>query len=84
MQEEKFSYLFQFVVVGESGKNLLSPGVGKSCIVLNFAEQKPRKDHMITIACEFASRIMRVKDYNIKLQIWDTVFFFYLGWAREL
>ena len=60
-----FDYQFNFVIVGESG-------VGKSCIVLNFAEQKPRKQHQVTIACEFAARIIPVRGRDIKVQIWDT------------
>ena len=60
-----FDYQFNFVIVGESG-------VGKSCLVLNFAEQKPRRQHQVTLACEFASRIVQVKNRDIKVQIWDT------------
>ena len=62
---QMYDYQFNFVIVGESG-------VGKSCIVLNFAEQKPRRQHQVTIACEFAARIMPVKGRDIKIQIWDT------------
>jgi len=62
---QMFDYQFNFVIVGESG-------VGKSCIVLNFAEQRPRRQHQVTIACEFASRIVQIKNRDIKIQIWDT------------
>ena len=60
-----YDWQFNFVIVGDSG-------VGKSCIVLNFAEQRPRKQHQVTIACEFAARIVKVKGKEIKIQIWDT------------
>lgn len=63
--KQVFDYQFNFVIVGESG-------VGKSCIVLNFAEQKPRRQHQVTIACEFASRIIQAKGKDVKIQIWDT------------
>ena len=63
--QQMYDYQFNFVIVGESG-------VGKSCIVLNFAEQKPRRQHQVTIACEFASRILPIKSRDIKVQIWDT------------
>ena len=63
--KQTFDYQFNFVIVGESG-------VGKSCLVLNFAEQKPRRQHQVTIACEFASRIVQAKNRDIKIQIWDT------------
>lgn len=65
MDSEEFAYLFKYVIIGESG-------VGKSCIVLSFAEQNPRKHHQVTIACEFASRTVKVKGKDIKIQIWDT------------
>ena len=66
VQEGKhFNLLLKFVIIGESG-------VGKSCIVLNFTEQKPRRQHQVTIACEFAARIVDVKSQKIKVQIWDT------------
>jgi len=65
MDADEFAYLFKFVIIGESG-------VGKSCIVLNFSEQNPRKHHQVTIACEFASRTLSVKGKDIKIQIWDT------------
>jgi Ras-related protein Rab-2A len=64
-EQQLYDYQFNFVIVGESG-------VGKSCIVLNFAEQKPRRQHQVTIACEFASRIMPVSKRDVKIQIWDT------------
>ena len=63
--KQVFDFQFNYVIIGESG-------VGKSCIVLNFAEQKPRRQHQVTIACEFASRIIPIKNKDIKLQIWDT------------
>jgi Ras-related protein Rab-2A len=63
--KQVFDYQFNFVIIGESG-------VGKSCLVLNFSEQKPRRQHQVTIACEFASRIIPVKGKEIKIHIWDT------------
>lgn len=63
--KQVYDYQFNFVIIGESG-------VGKSCLVLNFAEQKPRRQHHPTIACEFASRIVQVKGKDVKIHIWDT------------
>ena len=65
MEKNDFAYLFKFVIIGESG-------VGKSCLVLNFTEQKPRRQHQVTIACEFASRVIDIREQSIKVQIWDT------------
>ena len=46
--------------------------MGKSCIVLNFTEQKPRKQHQVTVACEFASGTVQTNGKAVKVQIWDT------------
>jgi len=67
-----FDFLFKFVIVGESGSFVFDSGVGKSCIVLNFTEQKPRKHHQVTVACEFASGTVETGGKVVKVQIWDT------------
>ena len=48
------------------------PGVGKSCLLLQFLEKKFKFDHDTTIGVEFGSKIINVRDKQIKLQIWDT------------
>ena len=65
MEGNNFHYLLKFLIIGESG-------VGKSCLVLNFTEQKPRKHHQVTIACEFAARTVEIKGKRLKVQMWDT------------
>ena len=67
-----FDYLFKFVIVGETGRLYSALAVGKSCLVLNFTEQKPRKHHQVTVACEFASGIVHTEEKTVKVQIWDT------------
>lgn len=44
-----YDYLFKFIVIGDTGTPLLSLGVGKSCIVLQFIENKMRTTHDVTI-----------------------------------
>ena len=61
-----YSYLFKFIVVGDSG-------VGKSCLVLNFTNNKVRQHHEVTIGVEFGVRTIKLNNEKIKLQIWDTV-----------
>jgi len=61
-----YSYLFKFIVVGDSG-------VGKSCLVLNFTNNKVRQHHEVTIGVEFGVRTITLNNEKIKLQIWDTV-----------
>ena len=40
--------------------------------MLNFTEQKPRKHHQVTVACEFASGTVQTNQKTVKVQIWDT------------
>jgi Ras-related protein Rab-2A len=37
-----YNYLFKFIVIGDTG-------VGKSCVVLQFIENKTRTTHDVTI-----------------------------------
>jgi Ras-related protein Rab-2A len=65
-----YNYLFKFIVIGDTG-------VGKSCIVLQFIENKTRTSHDVTIGVEFGAKTISVRNSssdnrNIKLQIWDT------------
>ena len=62
---QTYEYMFKFVVLGEAS-------VGKSCIILNFVEQKPREYYQITIACDYATRTINTDNKNIRIQIWDT------------
>ena len=57
--------MFKFIVIGDTG-------VGKSCVVLQFIENKTRTTHDVTIGVEFGAKTIPVKEKNIKLQIWDT------------
>jgi hypothetical protein len=61
-----YSYLFKFIVIGDTG-------VGKSCLVLQFIENKMRLSHDVTIGVEFGAKMVKVDGKDIKLQIWDTV-----------
>jgi len=60
-----YSYLFKYIIIGDTG-------VGKSCLLLQFTDKRFRHDHDLTIGVEFGSRMVRVEDKDIKLQIWDT------------
>ena len=45
-----YSYLFKYIVIGDTSNLLLiSIGVGKSCILLQFLEKKFKFDHDTTI-----------------------------------
>ncbi len=67
-----YNYLFKFIVIGDTGRFVIDVGVGKSCIVLQFIENKTRVSHDVTIGVEFGAKTVAINDKNIKLQIWDT------------
>ena len=47
-------------------------GVGKSCTVLQYIEQKINTEHDVTIGIEFSAKNLKINKKIIKLQIWDT------------
>lgn len=68
-----YHYLLKFIVIGDTGKtHIYIVGVGKSCVVLQFVENKTRSAHDVTIGVEFGAKTIKVFNQNIKLQIWDT------------
>lgn len=62
MEEEQ---MFRVIIVGDTG-------VGKSCLLLRFSEDKFNENHDVTIGVEFGTRSLKVDNQIIKLQIWDT------------
>lgn len=55
----------RFLIVGESG-------VGKSCLMTQFADRRFHPVHDTTIGVEFSARMIVVDGKHIKLHIWDT------------
>ena len=61
-----YSYVFKYIIIGDSS-------VGKSCLLLQFTDQRFKTSHDLTIGVEFGSRTVQVDNNNaVKLQIWDT------------
>lgn len=60
-----YTYLFKYIIIGDSG-------VGKSCLLLQFTDQRFVAEHHLTIGVEFGARIITLNESRIKLQIWDT------------
>jgi len=58
-------YLFILVLIGDSG-------VGKSCLLLRFADDKWTDSYISTIGVDFKIRTIELDQKTIKLQIWDT------------
>lgn len=65
LQTDIYDYLFKFLIIGRAG-------VGKSCILHQFIENKFKENTTHTIGVEFGSKIINATNKSIKLQIWDT------------
>ena len=53
------------LVIGDSG-------VGKTCLLLRYAENSFSTNHLATIGVDFKLKSVQVADREYKLQIWDT------------
>jgi Ras-related protein Rab-2A len=61
----EYEYLFKFIIVGNMS-------VGKSCLLMRFADNQFKEHHQSTIGVDFGSQVIQVGDSCIKIQIWDT------------
>ena len=59
------SNIFKILTIGESG-------VGKTCILRRFVENKFLKNHLATIGIDFKTKTLNINNQEIKLKIWDT------------
>jgi small GTP-binding protein len=59
------SRTFKILTIGESG-------VGKTCILRRFVENKFLKNHLATIGIDFKTKTLNINNQEIKLKIWDT------------
>jgi len=60
-----YDYLFKLVLIGDSG-------VGKSCLLLRFADDNFTDSYISTIGVDFRFRTITIDKKTVKLQIWDT------------
>lgn len=65
MKSKEYDHLFKFVMVGNSA-------VGKSSLLLRFADDDFNENYMITIGVDFRFKSLTINDKIVKLQIWDT------------
>ncbi|OII73280.1 uncharacterized protein cubi_02512 [Cryptosporidium ubiquitum] len=65
VRQKEYDYLFKLVLIGDSG-------VGKSCLLLRFADDSFTDSYITTIGVDFRFRTVKIDDKIIKLQIWDT------------
>ena len=62
---DDYDYLFKLLLIGDSG-------VGKSCILLRFADDTFSDSYISTIGVDFKIRTLTIAGKRVKLQIWDT------------
>ena len=65
MMNKDYDYLFKVLLIGNSG-------VGKSSLLLRFADEYFNDTQMPTIGVDFKIRTIEVDSKDVRLQIWDT------------
>uniref|UniRef100_A0A0E0KXI4 Uncharacterized protein n=1 Tax=Oryza punctata TaxID=4537 RepID=A0A0E0KXI4_ORYPU len=61
----EYDYLFKLLLIGDSS-------VGKSCLLLRFADDSYVDTYISTIGVDFKIRTVELEGKTVKLQIWDT------------
>ena len=60
-----FDQQYKLIILGDSG-------VGKTCLLMRFTEDKFTQSHITTIGIDFKTKNLNIGGKTIKLQIWDT------------
>jgi Ras-related protein Rab-1A len=60
-----YDYVFKVLIIGNSG-------VGKSCLLLRFAEDMFSDNYISAIGVDFKIHKIEIEGKSIKLQLWDT------------
>ena len=59
---DRYDYLFKLLLIGDSG-------VGKSCLLLRFADDTYTESYISTIGVDFKIRTIELDGKTVKLQI---------------
>ena len=62
MHAAEYDYLFKLLLIGDSG-------VGKSCLLLRFADDTYTESYISTIGVDFKIRTIELEGKTVKLQI---------------
>uniref|UniRef100_A0A9J7XI17 small monomeric GTPase n=1 Tax=Cyprinus carpio carpio TaxID=630221 RepID=A0A9J7XI17_CYPCA len=62
---KKYDFLFKLLLIGDSG-------VGKTCLIIRFAEDNFNSTYISTIGIDFKVKTVDVEGKKVKLQVWDT------------
>ncbi|KAG2222045.1 hypothetical protein INT45_003690 [Circinella minor] len=65
MRLVEHDYLFKLLIIGSSG-------VGKTCLLMRFADGKYPEHYAGTIGVDFRQKVINIAEEKVKLQIWDT------------
>jgi small GTP-binding protein len=65
MNDQKEDYVLKILTIGESG-------VGKTCLLLRYTEDRFVKNHLTTIGIDYKAKNIEINQKNVKLKIWDT------------
>ncbi len=64
-KDQSYDYLIKILVIGDSG-------VGKTNMLLRFAENNFMTSHLSTIGIDFKIKTIAIGKHKVRLQIWDT------------
>jgi len=65
MATKEYDHLFKLLIIGDSG-------VGKSSLLVRFADDCFSGNYITTIGVDFKIRTIEIQGERVKLQIWDT------------